>query len=445
MTLRNVVIVADNCDKTAPFIAAFNAGTEHLSNMPEGVAYPVNQNGKIVSTAAIAAVTKSFYIASKNNGKVIKSPNISISGLTNLVGYKPQYFLSERRAIGDITGILTSGFTPVAGRTYGFEVKVDQFKDPEKPEACFSHSVRVPESGTNLKGYLFTNLVERLLNADRANYYLNAYAHTNAAAAASITATIVKDSKVGTYSAGTLTAGMYIAYTGTTTGDSRTQANGVYRVTAVDSANGTFELGHPWQAESISATAVDQVLLDDSDEWGMIIETKRNEFVDTRYPFLIQPQITLTTNDFASNEVLADGDELKGQKERGIWWDVNKFQTDNVAQEHLGIVADSAVKNYYYSNLQLKYFNAEDKSVIEKQHKEGIVEIFIQGPTTAELLAGTAPTYGSNIVTGTSIDDSALGALVNGLNLLAFQAGILNNAVNTVNNGGNGITDGVDI
>ena len=144
---------------------------------------------------------------------------------------------------------------------------------------------------------------------------------------------------------------------------------------------------------------------------------------------------------FETEEVMWAGTN-EGCLPLGHPYKVDAELRNNWARLRFDQVVTEASANYY-SALNLRWI-MDNQLQVNNSVSEGQLTVFIERQPLADLLAGTAVTYGTNVVTATGIETTAANSLVNAINLLAVAHGWLISTLNTVPNGGKQLAANID-
>ncbi len=415
---KRTVLVASNCAKTQAAADAIDAKQTLYDEIPTGVCYLIDEDTNlIIRTAVQAAACNTFKYVGRVGTELLVHNGLIKSGIRASRGDKAQYFLSDRVLIGDMTGI-TSAAKPetevTAGTHYSLDVKLNMIT-PYNFDPLFTATAQF-NTVAALKGRVYTQLAAQIMDYKNARDFISVIAHSDAAdLVAGVSVSIRHNSKFGSITAGTLLAGDHIAYTGTVVADARVQPRGVYKVKSVSGTN--FELVSTWQAESITATAIETIALDDADEWGLMIFTKRYFLQYGATPGFVTPKFDVMVSGFNPNEdVVYDGTLMNGQMEAGFSSQVLMDQ-HNTWSKDPNLSYEAVVNGLYYSNISMSV-NQQTSSRDSKRSVLSFVNTYLQAETEAELIAGTNPTYLTNIISGTGVEDTVEGSIVNSINLL---------------------------
>ena len=272
--------VADNCTKVAGSAVALTAGTLDYDSIAKGEVYAVNQNGDVITTAAIAKQTRSFRLLQYAASEVLTTQAIDAKNITSIKALRPQLYQGNRLLIGKVTGITSENPSIVPGQSYAVGFKVMDNMAAVTNDRFFRGGATA-RMGTDIIGKLLVDLAQSFYaNKSDINMVAAVGAHTDAAASGSFTGTITKGKKSGFIATGTPVVGEYIAAQIVDAVDSRTQFRIAYRIVHVDLVRGTFELSQPWLSASITtAAAISKIAMVDTDEWAFTIQA--HQYTDT--------------------------------------------------------------------------------------------------------------------------------------------------------------------
>jgi len=435
------ILVMENC--TIADAALVSTGEVMIPETATGTAYVLDQNGDVIASQAQVDTLRTFKIVQNVNGAIISTGDIDPKTITHIVGKKAQFFKGDRLIVGAVENITAADapLTILPDTTYSIQMKIASGTDPDVKQNSYILAARSGSVG-EIKANLIIDLATSSGRNAEFNKLFRCVAVSDAIAAGNATITARQNKAQISYT-GTLLEGTYLAYEGASA-DGRIEPRAVYRVDSVNDATKTATLNQYWVSGDITAVAVDKIALVDTDNWGLLVESK--SFIYTGIDGQqenIEPMVDFYTSEFSYSEILKTGSNVSGCSSIGHYLNAERMQKGN--DEFLtGIIPTANVtKDYYYSVISI-VAKSTPTSRTQVTPIDVYTSVLLKKSTKAQIVVGTAVTWGNNVWATPGTVPQAQGGLINTLNAIAIKFGLFRNAANTINNGGGYLTNTID-
>lgn len=442
------VFVARNCTRTSGLTA------DNLKdNLASGEIVLVDKAGNILTTEAEVNATDAFRIFQGTNGEM---PRVS-----DLIRKEDIEKIHSNKYVGVVEKKTAVGFNGVSGAVElnsgdKYSITVDQIDNDGKGNTAIVkayHTVTSSDTQMSVLNELAVLLTRSYESFDYPPVNINLITEGTGLGLAAYTGVeAVKGVKSISYGVEVtaLNAGDFIQIDAGTSAAGEDEFDGVYKIESIDAVNNIIILDRAFQNETISGA--DAALVDTADDAGLIVSAEFMEFnpvyegyFKNDFEVLIDGWGNTT---FTDTGVLFQENAGNGRHEQVTSAEVENQEVDdpnayNMPETTLPYVTTTVGNGY--SALYMRVRNSDKINIVQTSTKINEYVIFFDRGTYADIKANAAGTaFNTNIITGTGLAGVDGSSIINILNQVGEDTGLLGSGANTVPNGGNNIeADGI--